>query len=568
MLNSYQALKLCLQILSIGLAIGSLEELKSFYVHASRGLLSSSICLLNYRWSARGLLAKLFKKLFSDSIFRSLIKLKFIGAIGLFLTATFGGYYQLFLVWELLLMSCLSLKSLYGLDGAFQMNQLVLIWLFLASFFNPESPEAFVCYSLISAQVMLSYFIAGIRKWQSPLWRSSVALKVIFATEAYGSAHISKLIHAHSSLTTLLSYVVFVFETLFFLIILCPPKIQLILLALAGSFHLFNALFMGLNSFMFSFLATYPLLLITLNRKDLIEKALELSIYYLIPVFLMSYLVMKKRANRMHVIIFSCLTLTYCLDLFFVGAWSHSLFGYFSRYALLLAMSICLVLAFSKLKKQNVESASQLKFSSKTLLAIIPCFLIGLFSWETYGTLQAKKRPSETLNLSFPLKGNNFCITHGGQTLDINHHSNVSAQKFALDIVQLNSWGFRKHESEPFIEGSNVFSPLSGVVIDLNKDPHSSHPAGCYIVLQEHEGSYGLVLAHLQAGSLSVEIGDVIQEGSYLGKVGSTGRSSEAHLHIHGFVIEEGKDYFFDAKPIALSFSNRYLTRNSMVTNE
>jgi len=39
------------------------------------------------------------------------------------------------------------------------------------------------------------------------------------------------------------------------------------------------------------------------------------------------------------------------------------------------------------------------------------------------------------------------------------------------------------------------------------------------------------IYAHLKAGSVAVKVGDVVEAGQVLGKLGSSGNSTEPHLH-------------------------------------
>ena len=59
-----------------------------------------------------------------------------------------------------------------------------------------------------------------------------------------------------------------------------------------------------------------------------------------------------------------------------------------------------------------------------------------------------------------------------------------------------------------------------------------THPAGNHVVLDLGQGEY-LLLAHFQQGSVRVKAGDRVDEGQLLGLCGSSGNSSEPHIHVH-----------------------------------
>jgi murein DD-endopeptidase MepM/ murein hydrolase activator NlpD len=54
--------------------------------------------------------------------------------------------------------------------------------------------------------------------------------------------------------------------------------------------------------------------------------------------------------------------------------------------------------------------------------------------------------------------------------------------------------------------------------------------AGNYVVIDHGNGEYSLY-AHLQPGSVSVRVGERLAAGARLGKLGSSGNSTEPHLH-------------------------------------
>ena len=69
---------------------------------------------------------------------------------------------------------------MYGLDGSYHMNIIVIVSLFLYSLFPYESFEAILCIYFIGVQGILSYFIAGLTKIQGKMWRNGEAVIGIF----------------------------------------------------------------------------------------------------------------------------------------------------------------------------------------------------------------------------------------------------------------------------------------------------------------------------------------------------------------------------------------------------
>jgi hypothetical protein len=152
----------------------------------------------------------------------------------------------------------LQVRSVYGGDGAQQMNMILGAALLLG--FNPWiSPIAgIICLTFVAAQACLSYFASGVAKLISPLWRSGDALPRILSTTAYGSAAAYRLSQRSLSLTRMLCKATVLLEVLFPVLLVLPKELFFAFLVWGIMFHLSIAFLMGLNTFFWSFIATYP----------------------------------------------------------------------------------------------------------------------------------------------------------------------------------------------------------------------------------------------------------------------------------------------------------------------
>jgi hypothetical protein len=180
------------------------------------------------------------------------------------------------------------------------------------------------------------------------------------------------------------------------------------------------------------------------------------------------------------------------------------------------------------------------------------------------------------LELSFPLRGGTYIIAQGGNTKLINIHGVSPSQRYALDILKLNSVGVRArglYPSDPkryAIFGAEVVSPCDGVVaiaMDGFEDysppeRNPQHRAGNYIALECNGAT--IYLAHLMKGSICVKSGDRVTIGKVLGRVGNSGNTTEPHLHIHA---EEGlyPGQFSGKRAIPIRFNGKFLVRNDQV---
>ncbi len=76
------------------------------------------------------------------------------------------------------------------------------------------------------------------------------------------------------------------------------------------------------------------------------------------------------------------------------------------------------------------------------------------------------------------------------------------------------------------INGKTVYAVKDGVVIYAAK-----HKAYGNFVIIDHGNGVSSCYAHMQDGSMKVAVGDKVQQGQPIGKVGSTGYSTGPHLH-------------------------------------
>jgi len=82
-------------------------------------------------------------------------------------------------------------------------------------------------------------------------------------------------------------------------------------------------------------------------------------------------------------------------------------------------------------------------------------------------------------------------------------------------------------------EGEIVMSTADGVITESGSDKYR----GNYVVVK-HDDIYATSYSHLK--STVLKVGDKIQKGQLLGYVGSTGISTEPHLHYE--VLKNGKN--------------------------
>ncbi len=187
------------------------------------------------------------------------------------------------------------------------------------------------------------------------------------------------------------------------------------------------------------------------------------------------------------------------------------------------------------------------------------------------GLLKGLAPPRAAVELAFPFSDGDYYVVQGGGSSWLNHHYPHDAKyRYALDIVRLNSIGRRANGLLPeameayWIYGEAVLSPCGGKIVGVKDgwvdspifSRDADEPGGNQIVI-DCGGAY-VWLEHLRKNSIQVAVGQAVQPGEVLAQVGSSGASSEPHLHIHARTVVDGEP----GESIGIFFNGRYLARN------
>ncbi len=167
---------------------------------------------------------------------------------------------------------------------------------------------------------------------------------------------------------------------------------------------------------------------------------------------------------------------------------------------------------------------------------VIVVLLSGFLAFQL---AQVSGSHSEAVVLDSPLAGE-WYVLNGGRSVLLNGHS--ANESNAVDFLRLGANG-RTHtggSSAPLTDyagfGWPVLAPADGRIVEVT-DGFADNPPGTngdhanHLVIDIGGGLF-VSMAHLQQGSVTVRVGDVVRQGQPLAAVGNNGHSNEPHLHL------------------------------------
>jgi murein DD-endopeptidase MepM/ murein hydrolase activator NlpD len=187
--------------------------------------------------------------------------------------------------------------------------------------------------------------------------------------------------------------------------------------------------------------------------------------------------------------------------------------------------------------------------------------------WILPHPIEAEAPARNATILSLPFRGSWF-VNWGGDTIEQNYHHAYANQKFAFDLLAVDSAGKShtgdgKANSDYYVYGREILAPGDGTVIrvvegvpeNVPGEMDALHLVGNAVFIQ-HSPDETSVLAHMIPGSIRVKEGQRVHRGDIIGRCGNSGHSSEPHLHYH----LQNAPLFRDGKGIKIFFTSVVVT--------
>jgi len=172
------------------------------------------------------------------------------------------------------------------------------------------------------------------------------------------------------------------------------------------------------------------------------------------------------------------------------------------------------------------------------------------------------------------LAGGSYGVLQGGSSFITNpFHRGSAAERFAVDLVKLNSYGARAVGLAPkaltayAVFDDAVSSPCDGTVVEaMDGVPDNvpgranvAAPAGNHIILRCEDTD--VLLAHLEQGSVTVGAAQRVRRGQLVGRVGNSGNTSEPHLHISASRAGQAVPLTFDGRFLSINDGSGWTRR-------
>ncbi|GGL65728.1 M23 family metallopeptidase [Halocalculus aciditolerans] len=163
------------------------------------------------------------------------------------------------------------------------------------------------------------------------------------------------------------------------------------------------------------------------------------------------------------------------------------------------------------------------------------------------GAMPNTVRGAPKTTLSLPFDGE-WTVMNGGVAKATSHSWEILSQRYAYDFAVTDADG-ESHAGDGasladyYAFGREIRAPAAGTVVAV-RDRLRDYPkpgslwlewrtgnvAGNHVTIEHADGEYSF-LAHLKAGSTTVEPGDSVEAGDVVGRCGNSGHSTEPHLH-------------------------------------
>ena len=305
------------------------------------------------------------------------------------------------------------------------------------------------------------------------------------------------------------------------------------------------------------------------------------TIHWLMPLILIVWTWRKNYTNWANWIVQVVLLASYTIFVFLMGTWMFA--SFYVRYLIVLFSLAAIIRSLLKIRLLHppirIRFWTWTSYGVKLLVSIILVYLI-------VGAIRSYFYDEEPINLSFPFKNGVYAVYEGGNgrasTL-MNYHYGSSmhkdasvnrSMKYAVDVTKLSAWGndangILPRDNEKFaIFNEALYSPCDGEIFDVidkwddnvpfgDKAPYND---GNHVVIRT-SGFY-VLMGHLKKGSITVKVGDRVEQGQPIARAGNSGWTLQPHTHIQAMKVSPGS--FWKAEGLPIYFDGKNTVKNTL----
>jgi Peptidase family M23 len=273
--------------------------------------------------------------------------------------------------------------------------------------------------------------------------------------------------------------------------------------------------------------------------------------------------------------------ISYTAFIFLLGAWVFA--SFYVRYALLILTIVTAVCSFMRIRGLPLfvtpHFTGWIGYGAGLIISVVLVYFV-------VGAVRSHFYDETPVNLAFPFEHGTYAVFEGGNGRTsslMNYHYGSTihqgarinlSMRYAVDIAKVTSWG---NDAAGFLPRQNgkyaifnqvVYSPCDGEVSEVedkwpNETPWSGNPpynVGNHILITAN--GFGVLMGHLQKGSMMVKTGDRVKKGQAVALAGNSGWTSQPHLHIQAMRKSTGSFWGWEGMPIL--FDDKNPVKNSL----
>jgi hypothetical protein len=151
----------------------------------------------------------------------------------------------------------LGYRGMLGNNGADSMTRVVFTSATI--YFLCSTPIILnMCLIFVTLQLIIAYATPGIIRLLEPKWHNGEYLHNVLRLHSFSNISVWNFISKYPGSKVFLSWMLIIFEFGFLFSIFLPLPLLLSFLLFGMIFHILNAVIMGLNTFVWTFIGTYP----------------------------------------------------------------------------------------------------------------------------------------------------------------------------------------------------------------------------------------------------------------------------------------------------------------------